>query len=199
MHIPSQKCANIWKTRLYGIADIMWQSENSFMWHSRDAHVTWTCHLYRDTRYFWRHNFPFGRGKMATADFRGHKRTILWKILCDFHVTARPKVYWVVRRVFFGQQSFLFESFCVPVSPFSPMILMKTLASVPAHSTSPVVTSISNVVILKKIDFNSMLTEHQLKTFNPSLKKTINLKARHFLIWISVVPIAVSESKGFQS
>ena len=119
-------------------------------WESRDAHVTWTCHLYRDTRYFWRHNFPFGRGKMATADFRGHKRTILWKILCDFHVTARPKVYWVVRRVFFGQQSFLFESFCVPVSPFSPMILMKTLASVPAHSTSPVVTSISNVDLIYK-------------------------------------------------
>ena len=50
-------------------------------WESCDAHVTWTCHLYRDTRYFWRHNFPFGRGKMATADFRGHKRTILWNIL----------------------------------------------------------------------------------------------------------------------
>ena len=36
-----------------------------YCWHSRDCHVTLMCHLYRDTRYSWRHNFPFGLGKLV--------------------------------------------------------------------------------------------------------------------------------------
>ena len=72
--------------------------------------------------------------------FLGHLRTIQWHYSRDIHVSKK----------YYGfQQSFLFESFCVPVSPFSPIILINTLASVPAHSISPVVTSISNFVILK--------------------------------------------------
>ena len=39
----------------------------TFTWQSCDTHVILICHLYRDTRYSWRHNFPFGLGKLATV------------------------------------------------------------------------------------------------------------------------------------
>ena len=114
--------------------------------HSRDTHVTIMWHprvIYTvtlgtfDVTKFFRLDSAKWRPKV-TVCFLGHRWTILLKCSRDFHVFRNN--YW--------QQSFLFESFCDPVSPFSPMILINTFASVPAHSISPVVTSISNFVIL---------------------------------------------------
>ena len=104
-------------------------------WHPRVIYTV-TLGTFDVTKFF-RLDSAKWRPKV-TVCFLGHRWTILLKCSRDFHVFRNN--YW--------QQSFLFESFCDPVSPFSPMILINTFASVPAHSISPVVTSISNFVIL---------------------------------------------------
>ena len=91
MHIPSQNFANIWKTRLYGIADIMWQSENSFMWHSHENHVTPTWHervIYTVTL----GTFDVTIFRLDAAKWRPRTSEVINErfyetFLCDFHVT----------------------------------------------------------------------------------------------------------------